>query len=297
MSSAARRSAVRSTAVVKRFLALSVVAEFDEIWRATYRADYLGQLVDPVAVPVRKLRHVAGAVKVDCCWVIACSAAEGSAMIRAPLPRAISRAHSARLAASIPSPSMRCAVRRSGFTPAQRDVLVLQAGETADLRVDVEFGQALIGDLGPALTPALNHLVLDRTFRPKPFSSTARMVSMNSAHGAWACRPLAMSQTHIEIGVHAPIDEFVPNEVAGQFDPLSLCHLAWNGEFHLAGKLRILADLDASTSFQSRSRSLHSLGAFRQHHLGTDDAALGGKILVAAEPAVAPAGGAVAVGG
>jgi hypothetical protein len=40
-------------------LVSSVRAEFDEIWRATYRAHDLAKLVDPVAVPVRKLRHVA----------------------------------------------------------------------------------------------------------------------------------------------------------------------------------------------------------------------------------------------
>src|ERR1700748_2771870 len=39
--------------------AASVLAEFDEIWRATYRANDLVELVDPVAVPVRKLRNVA----------------------------------------------------------------------------------------------------------------------------------------------------------------------------------------------------------------------------------------------
>ena len=40
-------------------LAASVLAEFDQIWRATHRAHDLVELVDPVAVPVRKLRHVA----------------------------------------------------------------------------------------------------------------------------------------------------------------------------------------------------------------------------------------------
>ena len=40
-------------------LAASVLAEFDQIWRATHRAHHLVELVDPVAVPVRELRHVA----------------------------------------------------------------------------------------------------------------------------------------------------------------------------------------------------------------------------------------------
>src|SRR6516164_1341706 len=40
-------------------LAASVVAEFDQILRTTHRAHDLIELVDPVAVPVRKLRYVA----------------------------------------------------------------------------------------------------------------------------------------------------------------------------------------------------------------------------------------------
>ena len=49
---------------------------------------------------------------------------------------------------------------------------------------------------------------------------------------------------HIEVGDHASVDEFAPNEVAGEFDALSLCHLARNGELDLAGKLGVLADLE-----------------------------------------------------
>jgi hypothetical protein len=40
-------------------LAASVLAEFDQIWRATHRTHDVVELVDPVAVPVRELRHVA----------------------------------------------------------------------------------------------------------------------------------------------------------------------------------------------------------------------------------------------
>src|SRR5271168_5031359 len=40
-------------------LSASVLAEFDQIWRATHRAHDLLELVDPIAVPVRELRHVA----------------------------------------------------------------------------------------------------------------------------------------------------------------------------------------------------------------------------------------------
>jgi hypothetical protein len=49
---------------------------------------------------------------------------------------------------------------------------------------------------------------------------------------------------HIQIGDHAPIDEFAPNEVAGQFDAVALIHLARDGEFDLAGKLGVLADFE-----------------------------------------------------
>lgn len=40
-------------------LAASVLTEFDQIGRATHRAHDLIELINPVAVPVRKLRHVA----------------------------------------------------------------------------------------------------------------------------------------------------------------------------------------------------------------------------------------------
>src|SRR4029079_14057060 len=39
--------------------AASVPAEFDQIGCATHRAHYLVELLDPVAVPMRELRHVA----------------------------------------------------------------------------------------------------------------------------------------------------------------------------------------------------------------------------------------------
>jgi hypothetical protein len=40
-------------------LAASVLAEFDQVRRAAYRTHDLVELVETVAVPVRKLRHVA----------------------------------------------------------------------------------------------------------------------------------------------------------------------------------------------------------------------------------------------
>jgi len=49
---------------------------------------------------------------------------------------------------------------------------------------------------------------------------------------------------HIEIGDHALIDEFAPNEVTSEFDAVTLTHLAWDGEFDFAGELGIPADLE-----------------------------------------------------
>ena len=93
---------------------------------------------------------------------------------------------------------------------------------------------------------------------------------------------------HIEIGDHAPIDEFAPNEVAGEFDALRLTHLARDGEFDLAGKLGVLADferLDIVPQPFAVAPCLRRI--LRQHHLGMDDAALGGKIVAAVKALVA----------
>ena len=93
---------------------------------------------------------------------------------------------------------------------------------------------------------------------------------------------------HIEIGDHAPIDEFAPNEVAGQFDAVALTHLARDGEFDLAGQLSVLADferLDVVPQPLAVAPCLWRI--LRQHHLGMDDAALCGKIVAALKPLVA----------
>jgi hypothetical protein len=44
--------------VVKRVFAASVLAEFDQIGRVSHRTHHLVELFDPVAMPVRKPRHV-----------------------------------------------------------------------------------------------------------------------------------------------------------------------------------------------------------------------------------------------
>ena len=93
---------------------------------------------------------------------------------------------------------------------------------------------------------------------------------------------------YIEVGDHAPIDEFAPNEVAGQFEAVALTHLARDGEFDLAGKLGVLADFErlniVPQPFAVAPRLRRVLG---QHHLGMNDAALGREILAAIKPLVA----------
>ena len=93
---------------------------------------------------------------------------------------------------------------------------------------------------------------------------------------------------HIEIGDHTPIDEFAPNEVTGQFNAVALTHLARDGEFDLAGKLRILADLfrlDIVPKPLAVEPCLRRL--LRQHDLGMDDTALAREIVTALKPVVA----------
>ena len=80
---------------------------------------------------------------------------------------------------------------------------------------------------------------------------------------------------HIEIGDHAAIHEFAPNEVAGEFDALRLSHLARNGEFDLASQLGIFADFERLDIVpEPFAVAPHLRGVLRQHHLGMDDAAL-----------------------
>ena len=125
----------------------------------------------------------------------------------------------------------------------QRDALRFEAA-MIDARVNVEFGKALVSKRGPALTPALDH------FRAVPVPHLlAKTVLVHRAHGqhdmgmGLGHAVLGHVPMHVEIGDHAPPHEFAPNEVVGELDPLSLGHLAGNGEFDLSGKLRVLPDL------------------------------------------------------
>ena len=103
---------------------------------------------------------------------------------------------------------------------------------------------------------------------------------------------------HIEVGDHALIDEFGLHEVAGEFDALRLRHLARKGEFHLAGELCVLPDLErldiVPKPFAVAPRLRRSL---RQHDLGMDDAALVGEVVAALKPVVAQPRGRAVGGG
>jgi hypothetical protein len=106
---------------------------------------------------------------------------------------------------------------------------------------------------------------------------------------------LAKIPMHVEIGDHAPIHEFSPNEVAGEFDAPGLAHLTRDGEFDLARELGIFPDfarLDIVPQPFAVAPPLRRI--LRQHHLGMDDAALAGKIVAAINPLVTqPRAGAV----
>ena len=206
-------------------VAASVLAEFDQIWGAAHRAHHLVELVDPVAMPVRELRHVA--------------LREGRLLLGDGVqpeggigddPRAIAaRDLAVHLGAIGLEPFAFDATNLDALggradlaLRLQRDALRFQTA-MIDARVDVEFGQALVGKLGPAFAPALHHLGAV----PVPHL-LAKAVLVHRAHGqhdmgmGFGHAVLGHIPMHIEIGDHAPIDEFAPNEVAGQFDALRL---------------------------------------------------------------------------
>ena len=266
--------------------AASVLAKFDQIGRIAHRAHDLVELVETVAMPVRELRHVAPR--------------EGRLLMRDRVqpqigirddPLAIAACDLAvHLGAVGLGPFALDALRGCADLALrlQRDALRFQAA-MVDARVDVEFGQPLIGKLGPAFAPALDHLGAV----PVPHLR-AKTVLVHRAHGqhdmgmGFGHAVLAHIPMHIEIGDHALIDELGLHEVAGEFDALCLRHLARNGEFDLAGKLGVLPDferLDIVPEPFAVAPCLRRI--LRQHHLGMDDAALGGKIVAAIKPLVA----------
>jgi hypothetical protein len=276
-------------------LAAGVLAEFNQIGRPAHRAHDLVELVEPVAVTMRKPRHVApregrllvgdrvkpkGGIGDDPCAIVPRDVAVHLGAVSFDL-------------CAIDAPKLDPFGGRADLALwLQRDALGFQTA-MVDASVDVEFGQALIGDLGPAFTPALHHL----GGVPLPHLP-AKAVLVHRPHGqhdmgmGLGHAVLGHVPMHIEIGDHAPIDEFAPNEGAGQFDALALTHLAWNGKFDLAGKLGIFPDFEGLDIVPEPLAVAPCLRCIlRQHHLGMDDAALTGKIVAAVKAGIAQSRG------
>ena len=273
-------------------LAASVPAKFDQIGSAAHRAHDLVELLDPVAVPMREHRHVA--------------AGEGGLLMRDGVQRDGGIGDDAR---AIVARDLAVHFRAvGGLDPFALDTTCLDAlrgradlalglqpdalrlkAAMVDARVDVEFGQPLVGKLGPAFAPTLDHLgaVPLPHLRAEPFLVHGPHGEHDMSMGLG--RPvLGHVPMHIEVGDHALIDKLRLHEVAGQFDALRLGHLARKGELDLAGKLGVLADLERldivpkPLAVAPRLRRI-----LRQHDLGMDDAALGREVVAALKPVVA----------
>ena len=213
-------------------------------------------------------------------------------MIRAPLPRAISRCISAR-SASIPSPSMpRSSIRLAGAPIWLCGSSAMPCASRLRWSIRASMSSSARRSLASSAQRSRQRSTISvrfqsRTFWPKPFSSTARMVSMTWAWGL-GMPSSAISQCTLRSAIMPRSTNSRLHEVAGEFDALRLSHLARNGEFDLAGKLGILADferLDIVPQPFAVAPCLRRI--LRQHHLGMDDAALGGKIVAAIKPLVA----------
>ena len=90
---------------------------------------------------------------------------------------------------------------------------------------------------------------------------------------------------HIQIRDHPAIDKFGLHEIAGKLDAIDLAHLARNGKFDLASKLRVLALLASLDLVPEGFPIREAFGrAFGQHDLVMLDAGLGAEIMVAVEP-------------
>ena len=167
-------------------LAASVLAEFDQIGRCAHRAHHLVELLDPVAVPMRELRHVA--------------AREGRLLMRDRVqpkgrigddPRAIAaRDLAVHFGAvgldpfALDAPILDTLSGRADLAlRLQCDALRFETA-MVDARVDVEFGQAAHWQARPSVRASARPSPCGSSpapSGPKPFSSTARMVSMTWA--------------------------------------------------------------------------------------------------------------------
>ncbi len=265
----------------------SVLTEFDQIWDATHRANHVVELVDAVAMPVRELRHVALRER----RLLMRDGVQRDRRIGDDAFAVVARDLSVQFDAVGGLGTLALDALRGRADLALRlqcDALALKAA-MVDARVDIEFSHALVGKLGPAFAPALDHL------GAVPVSDLpAETVFIHRTHGqhdvcmGFKHTVLGHIPMHIEIGDHAPIDEFAPNEVAGEFNALRLRQFARKGEFHFAGQLGIFPDferLDIVPQPLAGAPSLRRM--LRQHHLGMDDAAFARKIVAAVEPLVA----------
>ncbi len=277
-------------------LAAPVLAQFDQIGRVAHRPHDSVELVDAVAVPVREHRHVA--------------AREGGLLMRDGVERQRGIGDDAR---TVATRNLAVHLRAVGLKPGILDAMRRRAdlalrlqrdaprfkAPMVDPSVDVEFRQPFVGQLRPAFPPAFDHLGAV----PVPHLRT-EAVFVHRAHRQHDMRVglgaavLGHVPMHIEVGDHAPVDELGLHEVAGEFDALRLRHLARKREFHLAGELCVLPDLEGldivPKPFAVAPRLRRIL---RQHDLGMDDAALGGKIVAALKPVVAQPRGRAIGGG
>ena len=92
---------------------------------------------------------------------------------------------------------------------------------------------------------------------------------------------------HVQVGDHAARDELPLDKVARQVDSLALVEFAREGELDFAGQLGVLPLLGRFNGVPQAFAFSQLLGnAGGRHHLGMDDAALVGKIVMAVEPLV-----------
>ena len=213
-------------------------------------------------------------------------------MIRAPLPRAISRCISAR-SASIPSPSMpRSSIRFAGAPIWLCGSSAMPCASRLRWSMRASMSSSARRSLASSAQRSRQRSTISvrfqsRTFWPKPFSSTARMVSMTWAWGL-GMPSSAMSQCTLRSAIMPRSTNSPRTKSRASSMPCASRHLARDGEFDLAGKLRVLADFEGFDIVPKPFAVAPCLRRIlRQHHLGMDDAALGGKIVAAIKPLVA----------
>ena len=273
-----------------------VLAEFDKIGRAAHRAHDLVELVDAIAVPVREHRHVAPCKG----RLLLGDRVQGDVRVLDDARAVLAGDAPVILGAVGLDPGSLDALRRCADLGLRlkTDALRLKAA-VVDPRVDVEFGKTLVDVIGPAFAPTFDQLGAV----PLPHL-LAEPVVVHAAHGqhdmgmGFRHSVFADIPMHVHIGDHALIDKFGLGKIAGQFDALALRHLTRKGELHLAAKLGVLPFLERLDIVPKLFAVVPFLRCvLRQHDLGMDDAALGGKVLIAAQPVVAQPRGRAVGGG